>query len=374
MTAPTIERTFSTSCSKHETAKQWLQRRLRRIPSIHPGGENSNAGLRGHMSDQRPRTAPSPETIVAIDPIPAVPPLPMNMRPPLHATSIRLPPQLQRVDTGVMRDVDAWLDTSMNLRSPPLMGGIPYWRKATAANARNTAAMQHATPIVREANDSLLTATQGSHAKLFRRHAKKIQVQMPLLARNRSVRDATQKQVDRRSNSMPIFSITYEMTRQGALPLPMPDSTLHLVSVKAPTRPNQITPSGELQIEQIQICHGTPTSGRDDEVDASTGQRMYAILGRSTTSADSIRPSTAAAHMAREDSMGDLSDVPSYFSGLAPPSYESRPASILTTSSFGCIDGMNTAQRQISQQRAAMQRGMKGKLKRLARNLKTTGN
>ncbi|KAL1610530.1 hypothetical protein SLS60_002199 [Paraconiothyrium brasiliense] len=81
----------------------------------------------------------------------------------------------------------------------------------------------------------------------------------------------------------------------------------------------------------------------------------------------------AAAHLPREDSMGSFSSAPTYFSGLPPPSYKSRPASsrpasILTTSSFGCIDGMNPEQRQLSQKRAAQkQRSMKGRLRKLAK-------
>jgi hypothetical protein len=371
MTAPTTERTFSTSGNKHETAKQWLQRRLRRLPSIQPGREHGDHGLRGHMPVQRPRTAPSPETAIAMDPVPAVPPVPIDIRPQLHTASTRPPACPLRPNTGVMRDVDAWLDTSMSAPSPPLMGGIPYWRKATDANAVNTAGIQHATPIVRETEYGA-SSTQNSRVQSFRRHAKKIQVQMPLLVRNKSVRNATQKQVNKRSDSMPVFGIPYERTQQGASPVLISDSTSRRIPVRAPARPNAPIPGDEVHLEQPQSRHGTPASGRDSEVEGSTGRRTHAIFGRSTTSAGSTRPLTAAAHAAREDSMGDMSDVPSYSSGLAPPSYESRPASILTTSSFGCIDGMNAAQRQISQQRAAMQRGMKGKLKRLARNLKTT--
>lgn len=99
-------------------------------------------------------------------------------------------------------------------------------------------------------------------------------------------------------------------------------------------------------------------------------RRMNALFGR-TRSADSTQPSTSAAHGTGDGSTGDLSEAPTYFSGPPPPSYRSRPASILSTSSFGCIDGMNPAYRQISQQRAAEQRGMKNKLKRFAQNFTT---
>jgi hypothetical protein len=69
--------------------------------------------------------------------------------------------------------------------------------------------------------------------------------------------------------------------------------------------------------------------------------------------------------------MGDLSDAPTYFTGPPPPSYRSRAASVMTTSSFGCIDGMSVEQLQMSRQRAALQRGMKGKLKKFAQNFTT---
>lgn len=71
--------------------------------------------------------------------------------------------------------------------------------------------------------------------------------------------------------------------------------------------------------------------------------------------------------------MGSFSSAPTYFSGMPPPSYKSRPtssrpASVLTTSSFGCIDGMNPEQRELSQRRAAQQkRSMKGRLRKLAK-------
>jgi hypothetical protein len=111
---------------------------------------------------------------------------------------------------------------------------------------------------------------------------------------------------------------------------------------------------------------GTPASVRLGDTESVFERRVNAIFMRTARSAEDTRPSTAAAGLTREDSMGDLSDAPTYFSGPPPPSYRSRPESILTTSSFGCIDGMNPTQRQISQQRAALQRGMKCKLKRFA--------
>jgi hypothetical protein len=131
----------------------------------------------------------------------------------------------------------------------------------------------------------------------------------------------------------------------------------------------------EIQCDQVIFeqprFHYNAGSGRSSAAECSMERRMGMMSIRSVRSADSTHPSTTAAPITREDSAGDFSDVPSYSSGLHPPSYRSRPASILTTSSFGCIDGMDPAQRQISQQRAVMQRGVKGKLRRFAQNFGT---
>ena len=69
-----------------------------------------------------------------------------------------------------------------------------------------------------------------------------------------------------------------------------------------------------------------------------------------------------------EDSMRNLSEVPTYYSS-APPSYRTYAASIRSMSSFGCIDGLrspDSTQRQGSSRR----RGMKRKLKNLANRLR----
>jgi hypothetical protein len=145
-------------------------------------------------------------------------------------------------------------------------------------------------------------------------------------------------------------------------------STLRIIPSMSSTLPPTRLPSEDPLLAQPSFRYGNSSSTRTSKAEGSIERRMNALLVRSTRSADSTRPSTAAAHMHREYSMGDLSDAPSYFTGPPPPSYRSRPASILTTSSFGCIDGMSPAQRQISRQRAALQRGVKGRLKRLAQN------
>lgn len=97
-------------------------------------------------------------------------------------------------------------------------------------------------------------------------------------------------------------------------------------------------------------------------------RRRHGLLRHTTKSGESTRPSTAGGHLSRDESLGDLSlsEAPTYSSGRPPPSYRSHTASIMTTSSFGCVDGMSPAKRQISQQRAAMRsRGVRGRVKEL---------
>jgi hypothetical protein len=201
-------------------------------------------------------------------------------------------------------------------------------------------------------------------------------VQLPVLSRNKSQRMAPRKQGGKGSSSMPILAIPYEQARQDTPPKFMTRSRSYLNLAVAPTIP---LPSPHVQGRAVirefgpelpRFRYGSTESARTSEAEGSIERRMNAIFGRSARSADSTRPSTAAP-LHREDSMGDLSDAPTYFTGPPPPSYRSRAASIMTTSSFGCIDGMNPEQRQMSRQRAAGQRGMKGKLKKFAQNFTT---
>jgi hypothetical protein len=370
MTAPATNSTYPGTCSRHDTAKQWLQRRLRKLPYIQSTNDDGDGGLQLHGSTKRPRTAPSIGTVEAPSSVLAIPPIPVVIEHYTPDVPIRPPSRPRRPDSGITRDINAWLDTSIT-HSPPLMGGITYWRKATVANFKDTAGIQHATPIAHESESGRPSTSQSQQMKSFRRRAKKIQVQMPLLVRTKSVRNASRKQINRRSNSMPIFAIAYASTLQAAPLMPLPTSLLRVVPAKVPTIVYDGVQDDELLLEQPQLRHDTPASGRSSVAEGNTERRIGVVSGRSIRSADSAHPSTAAAHITREDSTGDFSDVPSYSSGLPPPSYHSRPASILTTSSFGCIDGMSPAQRQISQQRAATQRGVKGKLRRFAQNFST---
>ncbi|UPX20477.1 uncharacterized protein EKO05_0010707 [Ascochyta rabiei] len=190
-----------------------------------------------------------------------------NIEPPRLA-----PPRPPRPEPGVIRNVNAWLDASMET---PLMGGLPYWKAASAVPPITSTDVQYAVPIVRPLTPS------SQQVKSFCRRAKKMHAKVS----------------GRQSKSM-------------------------------------LSPH-----EQPQLLTSKP--GRTNSLTA----------------------------LAREDSMGDLSEAPTYSSGRPPPSYRSRTASILTTSSFGCVDGMSPAQRQVSQQRAMKCRGVRGRVKELRRRL-----
>lgn len=378
MTATTTEQTTTTTISKHGTAKKWLQRHLRKVASRQTLKDNEGPiEMRRKPSLTRPRTAPSTGAAPSLQYAPTVPPLPIlvervSPRPPV------LPPlRPARPDSGVIRDVNAWLDASMNTPSPPLMGGISYWRAATSVGIKDSAVAQHAVPVIGApgvVRPSTATSQQG---KSFLRCAKKMQVKIPSLLRNKSQRQAGRKRINRQSASMPLLAISYEDVQEAPDPMLMSRSRSLL---RPATRPSTQHPSTrasallsiDLQSQgQLPSRMGTPASARPGDTESVFERRLHAIFMRTARSADSTRPSTAAAGLTREDSMGDLSDAPTYFSGPPPPSYRSRPESLLSTSSFGCIDGMNPTQRQLSQQRAALQKGMRCKLKRFAQGFAT---
>ena len=80
MTAPTTEQTITTANSKHETAKKWLRRHLRKVASRQTlkNDDDSNEMQRKN-SLRRPRTAPSTELAQNLDDAPAVPLVPIDV-------------------------------------------------------------------------------------------------------------------------------------------------------------------------------------------------------------------------------------------------------------------------------------------------------
>lgn len=194
---------------------------------------------------------------------------------------------------------------------------------------------------------------------------------MPALLRTASQRVAVRKQINRRSNSMPLLAIPYEQTRQGPPPRTLGRSRSFLLTSartsmsKTPTEEQGLL--GHVSFD-LAVLGSTRTSIAYSGIERPEERRGNGLLRCTIKSSESTRPPTGGGHLRREESLGDLSlsEAPTYSSGRPPPSYRSRTASLVTTSSFGCVDGMSPAQRQISQQRAAMRsRGVRGRVKEL---------
>lgn len=298
----------------------------------------------------------------------------MDMQLPSLRLAIHAPPRPPRSDSGVMRDVNAWLDASMSPPPPPLMSGLPYWRSAPAVPTTHSTGMQYAIPIVQEPESSRALTPSGQQVKSYcRRGAKKMQAKMPALLRTTSQRIVARKQMNRRSKSMPLLAIAYEQTEQGPPPKMLMRSRSFLLSSartsisKTRTEEQRLLPGGHDSLD-LAVLGSTRTSIGYHGMERARERRRYGLLRPCAKSGGSTRPSTAGGHVSGEESLGDLSlsEAPTYSSGRPPPSYCSRTGSMVTTSSFGCVDGMSAAQRQVSQQRAAMKsRGVRGRVKEL---------
>lgn len=361
MLAATSNETFLQP-SKHDTAKKWLHKRLWKPASRQLLRTDHDGGLKRKLSLKRPQTAPASDRATP-DFIPPVPQIPINIGLPSPRLGMLAPPRPPRPDSGVIRDVNAWLDASMNTSPPPLMGGLPYWRSASAVPTTHSTGMQYAIPIVREPGPSRPMTPSGQQVRSYcRRGAKKVQAKMPSLLRTTSQRIIARKQMNRRSNSMPLLSIPYEQTQQGPPPKMLTRSRSFLQSrsfSKTPTEEQGLL--GHASFE-LPVLDSARTSIAYSGFERTGERRRYGLLGYGGKSGESTRPWTAG------ESLGDLSlsEAPTYSSGRPPPSYRSRTASVKTTSSFGCVDGMGPAQRQLSQQRAAMRnRGVRGRVREL---------
>lgn len=308
--------------------------------------------MHGQVSLRRPRTAPSAGTAIMATPMPPPPRLPLAMERLSARHEMKAPSRPPRPDSGVIRDVNAWLDASKP--ASPLMGGLPYWRDgAQGAHTGETLDVQYAIPIVREPEGEQPSTPGSQQLRSFCRRAKRMQARMPSLRRTRSQRAIVQK-INRRSNSTPLMGIPYEETQEGS----PPSLLTRFGSARRPTTATAATQTaqgsgwfrvGQSSLVELPLRRGRPANLRSGGPESNVE-----------------RPVPVVADIPREESMGSISDAPTYFSGLPPPPYRSRAASVLTTSSFGCIDGMNPEQRQLSQQRAQQKQGVKGKLKRFA--------
>lgn len=352
----------------------WLARCLPKSGPWQTRSSKKKDKMTRQISLKRPCTAPSTGT--ATTSIPPVPPLPATVEHLLHGDTTKTPTRPLRPDPAVIRDVNAWLDAGMIKPSSPLMSGLPYWREDPFTSIGNPTGVQYAVPIVREQGDDMITSSHGQQLRSFCRRAKRMQVRMPSLQRMRSQRGTVRRNINRRSVSTPLLGIPYEATQEGTAPVflmrygSVSHARIRPATASASTQASQVVgipgPAPSI-FEGRPIRNGSHASGCSAGLECNRGRIINAVFDRTKPADSNLRPKAAAALMLREDSMGGLSDAPTYFSGPPPPSYRSRAASILTTSSFGCIDGMDSEQRQLSQRRAAERKGVKGKLKKLAR-------
>jgi hypothetical protein len=371
MITATTHNSYPAPNSKPSVAKKWLQRRLWKPASRQVLQTEGDGGLKRKLSLKRPRTAPSSETTTSKETLP-VPQIPINMDMPSPRLALCPPPRPPRPDSGVIRDVNAWLDASMSMPSPPLMDGISYWRSASDVPSTTSSDVQYAIPIVREPGLGRPPTPSSQQVKSFCRRAKKVQVRMPSLLRSTSQHNVARKETNRRSDSMPLLGIPYGQTQQAAPPGMLTRSRslyprMRTLVSETSNEAQRLLSAGQDSVELVSV-RGMPTSTAYSRAETHGEQRTKALPRQTTKSRESTRPWTAGAPARREDSMGELSDAPTYFSGRPPPSYRSRTASMATKSSFGCVDGMSPAQRQISQQRAAMKtRGVRGMVRVLQR-------
>lgn len=361
-----VKATKTTTYQKQETTLNWIARYLWRL-TTRRGEREDKVETKAQVSLVRPQTAPSIGT--ASNPFE----FSTAVEPPLVRPLNKPPPRPPRPDSDVMENVNAWLDASLVKPGPRLMGGIPYWREGAFTGSMPSSDVRYAVPIVRTSEVERPATSHSQHIKSFCRRAKRMHVRMPSLLRTKSqcVTVIQRKQASRRSTSLPLLSLPHENNSTPmARPLVRSRSLAHNADRSTPitssiqgerwvkTRYRQLLTTPRLD---------TPASGRLDDYEASIGRRTNAVFGQSKRAGYVLLPPTASSYIAREDSMGNLSDAPTYFSGMPPPSYRSRAASVVTTSSFGCIDGMNAERRQISQRRLAQRgRGMKGKFRKLA--------
>ncbi|KAJ4992460.1 hypothetical protein SVAN01_02169 [Stagonosporopsis vannaccii] len=361
---------------RHDMAKKWLHKRLWRPASRQLLRGEETAGLKRRLSLKRPHTAPTSQRATP-DTMPPPPQTPTSIALPSPRLAMHPPPRPPRPDSGVIRHVNAWLDASTNVQPPPLMGGLSYWRLMSEDPTISSLGMQYAIPVEREPVPSRpLTPSSQQVRSMCRRGAKKVQAKMPSLLRTTSRRLTARKQINRRSSSMPLLAGSCEQTHKGASPmlLTRSGSFLHTstrTSVsKTPTDEQPLLSAGQYSGQELLVLGSTRTSVTCGGYEGHTNRRLNAGLRYNTESVGNKPLSTAAACLSRDDSTGDLtlSEAPTYCSGLPPPSYRSRTASIRTTSSFGCVDGISPAQRHASQQRAATKsRGVRGRVRELRR-------
>jgi hypothetical protein len=351
---------------RSDTAKNWFARYLRKSTARY-GKENEmilHAKL--ETTEIRPQTAPSAG--ISRSPMYSF----LDLPPPRPRREA--PPRPPRPDSDVIRDVNAWLDASMSKPAPQLMGGLPYWREGPFTGSGPSAGVRYAVPIpmIQGPLGDRPSTSHGEQVKAFCRRAKRMQVRMPSLLRTSSQRITVmrRKQPCRRSSSMPLLALGMDYNPSpSSRPIARYKSLMNLSNPSTPATVSsheaEWLRAGRERVLGQSHRLGSSAGNRFDDQETNMERHVNAVFGQVTRGGDTLRPPTAK-RTTREDSLGDLSDAPTYFTGPPPPSYRSRAASIRSTSSFGCVDGMNR-QRQPSQQHSARRsKGVKGKFKKLA--------
>ncbi|ORY17532.1 hypothetical protein BCR34DRAFT_583674 [Clohesyomyces aquaticus] len=389
MAAKNSKKAYAQS-GKQDTTKNWSTRHLLRLGSSlgqHDDdvGCDDNGDEKMTMLEFLDRLPTAPSTDTATRPLecafaPEAPVLrPLN--PP--------PPRPRRPDSDVIRDVNAWLEASMIKPGPPLMGGIPYWREAPAERRRPSTDVRYATPIIQLPDTDQPNTPHSQHIKSFCRRAKRMNVRMPSLLRTTSHRITVgrQRPMNRLSNSMPLLStpdripevrshtplsrcesVMLGVTQRPARSRPPMHDDTQRPSAESP-RPSNV---GWLRVDQRQLLTPSPRTQsragvRCREQESRMERHVHAVFGQTSRRGVGMQSPTEGGRIPSEDSMGNLSEAPTYSSGIPPPSYRSRAVSIRTTSSFGCIDARDTERRHVTQRKMVHRcQGVKGKLKRFA--------
>ncbi|KAF2198000.1 hypothetical protein GQ43DRAFT_474947 [Delitschia confertaspora ATCC 74209] len=346
------------------TPRKWLARHLLRPMSRAARDHERRYHHLFHDEHSLPRPQTAPSTLAPSKPCK----FSTSVEPPLVRPHSQPPPRPPRPNSEVIREVNAWLDASLIKPASAIMSGIPYWRDGSVPSDTPPTDFRYAIPIVQLPEAKRRYGDNGHrHVHLFCHRPKKIAVRMPSVLRSRSHPTIRHQplRTNRRSTSMPILR---EATRTRTLTRSR--SLMHLIPCSAGNNPSALHTKRAKVVDRATINNSghrdgsSPALGEPDPIMARHRNLIFTHLRTVGGSGVAVN-----AHViSREDSVGNLSEAPTYFSGAPPPSYRSHAASIRTTSSFACIDAMNLERRRINQHKAAQRdHTMKGKLKKLAK-------
>lgn len=369
--------TVSVANKGYGRAREWLQQRIHKVVSRKTlKHTKEDTHIQHKASLKRPSTALAFGIASTLDGASLKLTASIDTKQSSSRPLILLPPiRPLRPESSVIRDVTTWLEASTITPSPPLMSGVSYWREAAVLGLQDSAVAQHAVPLSVASRTSRPSKATKKQTRHFQRSAIKAQVRMPSLLRTKPQHPKAlgRNRTNRQSTSLPPFAISYESVREGVAPVLMKQAQPSLTPLIPPSSRHASMRGGGSLVDHLPHEHSPTQSNKSTgtrfgSTESDSQRRTNKLSMYTARGANDTRPSTAAVGLFREGSMGGMSDAPTYSSGPPPPSYRSRPESTLTTSSFGCVDGMNPAQRQNSQQRAALQRGMRCRLKRLAQS------